>query len=143
MSPRYTSSLLGGLLSLGLPLAACGSKEPAAALEPTLEAIQAQVFEPSCAMTGCHSALDSAGEVDLSTADASYASLVDVPATNAAARAVQSMRVKPGDPERSFLRRKMDRPGPDEGDAMPPGAPPLEAQHRAAITEWIAGGARR
>ncbi len=142
MSPRHPSRL-GPLLSLVLSLAACGSKEPEAALEPTLDAIQARVFEPSCALTGCHSALDSAGEVDLSTADASYASLVDVRATNAAARAVQSMRVKPGDPERSFLRRKMDRPGADEGDTMPPGAPPIEAQHRAAITEWIARGAKR
>ena len=142
MSSRYPLALFGVLASI-LALVACGSKEPEAPLEPTLDAIQVRVFEPSCAMTGCHSALDSAGEVDLSTADASYASLVEVRATNAAARALQSMRVKPGDPERSFLRRKMDRPGADEGDAMPPGAPPLEAQHRAAIAEWIARGAKR
>ncbi len=137
-----TRALFAMLLAVGATGCLSGDPE-AATFEPTLENIQSQVFAGTCATSGCHSASDRAGDIDLSTADSSYASLVGVPATNRLAKENGWLRVKAGDPDLSFLCRKMDLPGMGEGAAMPPGDMALDAEHVALIEDWIANGAER
>lgn len=83
-----------------------------------------------------------AGGLDLRP-DSAYAQLVNV----AAAIAPGKLRVRPGDPARSFLVEKLiNAQGPDEGSPMPrteglPWHPPDPAKLRQ-LQCWIAAGAR-
>jgi len=139
-----TAARAFSVLCLAVGATGCVSGDPeVATFEPTLENIQAQVFAPACATSGCHSASQRAGNIDLSSADASYEALVGVPATNSLAQENRWLRVKPGDPDLSFLCRKMDLPGMGEGAAMPPGDMAVDAEHVALIEDWIANGAER
>ena len=110
-------------------------------LGPTLDQIQAVVFSPSCATAGCHTG--PAGNflpagLDLSNADASFASLVN-------AMSMQSMGqtlVIPGDPDNSYLIQKLE--GNGLGNVMPPPPrAPLAAATIAEIRQWITDGALR
>ncbi|MEO1272497.1 MAG: hypothetical protein AAFX99_30750 [Myxococcota bacterium] len=112
-------------------------------LEATLETLQVQVFEPGCAMSGCHDAQVKAGDLDLSSASASYAALVNVPADNGVAFENRWLRVKPGDPERSFLVRKLTLPGIGEGFPMPVGNQELNGAWMTLVRDWIEAGAQR
>jgi hypothetical protein len=106
----------------------------------TFATLQRRVFTASCATASCHGA-GGAGGLTL-TAGASYASLVGVPATNPVARDAGLLRVVPGDPDASFLLRKLQaalRPGegapmPFVGSALPPASIDL-------VRRWIAAGA--
>ena len=111
-------------------------------LGPTLDQIQAIVFTPSCATAGCHTG--PAGNMlptglDLSDADASFASLVN-------AMSMQSMGatlVIPGDPDNSYLVQKLEGSAA-VGNVMPP--PPRATLAPATIAEirqWIMDGALR
>jgi hypothetical protein len=108
-----------------------------------LDEIQVVVFVPACATSGCHDAAVKGGELDMSTAQASYDGMVNVTAANRVAKANGWVNVVPGDPERSFLMRKLDAPGLGEGDPMPSAAKQLTAPYRDAIVQWIAEGAMR
>ena len=77
-------------------------------------------------------------------ASASYAALVGV----AAHQICGGTRVVAGDPEHSYLYRKVVDAQPCEGERMPhrgmlATAPPLPAGDVATIRAWIAGGAHR
>jgi len=108
-------------------------------LQPSLESIQANVFTPACA--GCHTG--PAGPVlpvglDLSSADASFANLVNV-----ASLQVQSLnRVTPGDADQSYLVQKLEGTAAS-GSRMPQGGPFLEQASMDVIRQWIDGGALR
>jgi hypothetical protein len=97
------------------------------------------VFGTSCALSSCHSSLARKGELVLDHEDVSYASLVNRPSAHPEAKAAGLLRVKPGDPENSFLVRKLRGLGP--GDAMPQGVRPLAEDTIAMIEDWIARGA--
>ena len=107
------------------------------ALPVTLAEIQAEVFGPRC--SGCHSG--PAGNVlpsglDLSTAANSHANLVNV-------TSLQTMldRVEPGNPDDSYLIRKLEG-GPDIVDSqMPAGGPFLNQATINKIRQWITEGA--
>lgn len=109
---------------------------------PTLNEIQAAVFTPSCATAGCHTG--PAGNMlptglDLSDADASFASLVNAMSIQSAG----AVLVVPGDPDQSYLVQKIEG-NAAVGTVMPP--PPrntLDAATVAAIRQWIADGAAR
>jgi len=122
-------------------LACSAPVEDATALDPTLESIQQHILTPSCA--GCHDADSRAGDLDLSSADASYAGLVGVPAENAVAAEGRWLRVKPGDPDSSFLFRKIGTPGVGEGAPMPVGEYELSEECLDVISAWILDGALR
>ena len=107
----------------------------------TLVDIQELVFTPACATAGCHDTSTRAAELDLSTAEASFRDLVGVPARNAVAAENGWLRVMPGQPELSFLTRKLEAPGVGEGAAMPVGAFELTPFYRDLIAEWIRQGA--
>lgn len=106
------------------------------------------IFQASCSLSSsCHNSTSTSPDgIYLGARGAAvYANLVGVPATE-----LPSMvRVKPGDPEGSFLLRRID------GDAcalagctatscteiMPQGGPALESARLLTIRAWIAQGA--
>src|SRR5215475_8856543 len=72
--------------------------------------IQSQVIQPGCTFSVCHSThyADTAGKLDF-TRDA-WAALVGQPPDNAQAKQQLMLRVKPCDPEGSFLYVKLALP---------------------------------
>jgi hypothetical protein len=97
------------------------------------------VFTGSCALPSCHSSIARQGGLVLESEDVSYSSLVDQPSTHPEAQAAGLLRVKSGDPENSFLIRKLRGLGP--GLAMPDGGAPLPESIIAVFEDWIARGA--
>lgn len=131
-------------LPLVLLLAGCGSvksptepaEEPGGTALP-FSRIQAEVFTPSCAKSGCHAASSGAGGLVLE-AGRSYGEIVGRPATERPSLAL----IEPGAPERSYLIKKL-RGDPDiTGDRMPldrPGGLPQEQID--GIIAWVRAGA--
>lgn len=129
-------------LALSVAAIACSSSTPAPtsdAPEPTLQSIQAKVFGPKCASAGCHHIDLPKASVSLANEELSYRSLVNQPPDDPALRSKYPARVVPGDPDRSFLIRKLEGPSSGEGLRMPQGMPPLDAETIAAIRKWIQG----
>lgn len=92
-------------------------------------------------LRGCHQLAQAAGELSLRDADA-FASLVN----KTAVQAPSKIRVRPGDPEASFLWQKLNNTqGVREGNPMPQGEgirwqrPP--AAQMDLLRCWIAEGA--
>lgn len=105
----------------------------------TLAANVQPIFSASC--VGCHSPSRPIAGVDLSTADASRASLVNVPAV-----LVTSVRVLPGDTTNSFLYQEVTATGTDTAGWMPLGCRPgngvcLDPSLVRIIVQWIEQGA--
>lgn len=106
---------------------------------PTLDELQAAIFGPRC--SGCHSGPTSnslPSGMDVSSADATFASLVGVaslqePALN---------RVSAGDPANSYLVQKLEGTAAT-GQRMPVGGPFLDQTEMDDIRQWIADGANR
>lgn len=108
--------------------------------DDTFTVIQKRIFGPKgCRVASCHGEFK-AGGLDLRLG-AAHASLVGQPAT--AAGAAGAKRVVPGDPDASFLWRKLSGAlGPGEGSPMPAaGAPPLDALELELVRAWIEGEA--
>lgn len=131
-----------GVRQLLLPIAlvACSSDpEPAnAAVQPTTESIQANVFDPRCSAAGCHHIDLPKNDLALGNAELSLKTLVDVPPSDPAVAAKYPARIVPGDPDKSFLMKKITGPSPGEGLRMPMNGPRLDAQTIEAIRTWIA-----
>ena len=110
-------------------------------LQPSLASIQANLFTPSCSVSGCHSG--PAGPnlpagMDLSTEDASFASLVNV----ASVQVPSTLRVAAGDAGASYLVQKLAGTAA-VGSQMPLGGPFLDQATIDVVGLWIADGARR
>ena len=126
---------------IGLTLAGCGGSGGGAGgtvtpPEATLDAVQASVLTPYCAVSGCHVGSGAPFGLDLSAGEA-YGNLVDVP--SAEMPAVD--RVEPGDPASSYLIWKVTADPRITGDPMPALREPLSAARIQLITDWIADGA--
>ncbi len=107
------------------------------AVPVTLAEIQASVFGPRC--SGCHSGPTSSSlpsGMDLSTANDSHAALVNVPSLQ-----VAQDRVEPGDPDNSYLIRKLEGDAGIAGSRMPQGGPFLDQETVDMIRQWISDGA--
>ena len=107
----------------------------------TLDALQASVFTPSCAVSGCHTgptggALPSG--LNLSSADASFANLVGVASLQQPALS----RVAAGDPDSSYLVQKVEGTAAS-GSRMPLGGGTLDQALIDDLREWISNGANR
>lgn len=104
---------------------------------PTLSQLQSSIFTPSCALSGCHDAA-SASQGLVLAAGQTFANTVDVASTQRPALD----RVEPGDPDLSYLVRKL-RGGPNiVGGRMPLNGPPfLTEQQISDIEAWIGDGA--
>ncbi|MEA2559951.1 MAG: hypothetical protein QOH06_1455 [Acidobacteriota bacterium] len=127
-----------------LLLAACGDvkspTEPLGAPDGqafTFAQVQAQVFTPTCAKAGCHSASAGSGGLVLE-AGRSYGEIVNRPAVGNASLD----RIEPGDPGRSYLIKKL-RGDPDiTGARMPldnPGS--LTQEQMDGLVGWVLAGA--
>ncbi len=100
--------------------------------------IQSSVFGPLC--SGCHTGPTGGalpGGMDLSSAGDSYAALVGVPSIQVPAMD----RVEPGDPDNSYLIRKLEGGPGITGTQMPQGGPFLNQATIDEIRSWIADGA--
>ena len=122
-----------GLDINGRPLEESGGD--AGVLAPDLASIQANVFTPRCATSGCHSGGGAPQGLSLD-AGSSFANLVEV-----ASNEVPSLfRVAPGDPDASYLIRKLQGEAA-VGARMPLIGPPLPQSTIDVIREWISSGA--
>jgi hypothetical protein len=127
-------------LGLGVILAACGTQksptEPNDGPDPTatFARVQAEVFTPSCALSGCHSGASPKVGQDLSAGRA-YAQIVNV-------RAVEStrLRIAPGDPDASYLISKVRGDATITGSRMPLGGA-LPPQRVQLLVDWVRRGA--
>lgn len=112
-----------------------------AEMGPTLDEIQANVFTPTCSVSGCHTGPMGdtlPGGMDLTNADASFANVVGVPSI----QVPELSRVEAGDPDNSYLIQKLEGTAA-EGEQMPFGGPPLDQAVIDDIRQWIADGAER
>ena len=139
MHLRLALNALAALL-----LAACGDvkspTEPSAAPEGpafTFAQIQSQIFTPTCAKAGCHAASAASGEMVLEAGQA-YGQIVNRPAVGNSSLD----RIEPGDPERSYLIKKL-RGDPDiTGERMPQDNPgSLTQEQMDGIVGWVLAGA--
>jgi hypothetical protein len=130
------------LLSLAL---GCGTvKTPVEPEEPvgggaafTFSQIQVEIFTPTCAKALCHDSAMLANSLVLE-AGQSYGNLVDRPADGNST----FDRVEPGDPERSYLIKKLRGDADITGERMPFDGPPfLTNEQIAGIAGWIRAGA--
>lgn len=106
----------------------------------TLTQIQAAVLTPRCAV--CHDGSQPAGgalpgAMDL-RAGQSFASLVNV----ASREQPGVMRVRPGEPDNSYLIHKLEGSPGIAGARMPFGGPFLDQAATDSVRSWIASGAR-
>jgi hypothetical protein len=103
----------------------------------TLTQIQAMVFTPIC--SACHTGPTSGvlpGGMNLTSTANSYAALVNV-----ASLQVALDRVEPGNPDDSYLIRKLEGGPGITGVRMPQGGPFLDQATIDTIRQWIADGA--
>ncbi len=103
----------------------------------TLTQLQSTIFTPSC--SGCHTGGGSSlpSSMNLSNAAATHAALVGVASTEQPSL----QRVTAGNPDASYLVRKIEG-GPDiTGARMPLGGAPLDATLIANVRAWITAGA--
>lgn len=121
-----------GLDENGQPLANAPGPVPVA---PTLASIQADVFTPRCAQSGCHGGAGTQQGLRLDEGF-SAASLLNAPSAQNAALT----RVIPGNPGGSFLIHKLE--GTQAvGDRMPQYGPYLSQSTIDVIRQWIQAGA--
>jgi uncharacterized protein (TIGR03118 family) len=105
----------------------------------TLTQLQTQVFTPLC--SGCHNGSQPAGgplpgSQNL-TAGHTFSNVVGV----ASIEQPTLMRVKPNDPDNSYLIHKVEGAAGISGAQMPFGGPPLSQDTIDQIRSWIASGA--
>lgn len=103
----------------------------------TLSELQSSIFGPRC--SGCHTGGGASlpSSMDLSSAAASYAALVNVPSTEQPA----VLRVIPNNPAGSYLVRKLEGDASISGARMPFGGPFLSANDMDKVRSWINSGA--
>jgi hypothetical protein len=121
----------------------CGEKKPLPT-EPTLPPpdssatftrVQNEVFTVSCAIAGCHAALGAREGMNLS-AGAAYANTVLVPATERPSL----NRIEPGDPDQSYLVKKLRGDPNITGLRMPDGGT-LTPDEIQLVIDWVRRGA--
>jgi len=122
-------------------LPAADSCIPTTLFEGTFDRLQKQVFDQSCALSGCHDSQTRAANLLLEVG-ASHANLVDATPTTPAAVDLGWKRVAPGDAATSLLYRKITGElGAGLGERMPLRGRPLSARLVEILRAWIAAGA--
>lgn len=131
------------LLGLALLLTACGGDgviveepTPPPPSAPTLTFLQDEIFTPRCAFVGCHGPFPNLG-LSLLQGHA-HASLVNV----VSAELAPMLRVRPGDPDNSYLVLKLEGDPRIVAERMPYGGPYLSVSEIQAVRDWIAAGAK-
>lgn len=90
------------------------------------------IFDNSCAVSGCHAGTNAGNGLDL-TEEAAFSFLVNQPSRDRR----DLMRVKPGDPTRSYLMMKLLGSPEIKGDRMPKRGRPLAQKELDIIAGWI------
>jgi hypothetical protein len=121
-----------GLNANGEPVAAGGA--PSGSITADLQSIQDNVFTPICAQ--CHIGASAPEGLQLDAAH-SYDLLVGIPSNEQP----NLLRVKPGDPDDSYMVHKIEGLAGIDGGQMPLGETPLPQATIDAIRQWIANGA--
>ena len=103
---------------------------------PTLAQLQADIFTPRC--SGCHTGVGASlpGVMNLTSASATYASLVNVTSISEP----PLKRVLPGDPNNSYIIHKLEGTQ-SVGARMPFGGPFLDQATIDQVRAWIQAGA--
>ena len=103
----------------------------------TFTQIQAGIFTPHCAKSGCHVTASAAGGLVLQ-AGLAYADIVG----RQSLEAPQLAYIRPGSPDASYLLKKVRGDADITGSRMPFDGPPfLSSQQIAGLTAWIQAGA--
>ena len=105
-------------------------------LTADFQSIQDNVFTPIC--TACHIGAGAPEGLQLDAAH-SYAALVSV----SSAEQPTVMRVAPGNPDNSYIIRKLQGTAGISGAQMPFGGPYLPQSTINVIKQWIAAGAQK
>ncbi|MFC1746371.1 hypothetical protein ACFL35_20430 [Candidatus Riflebacteria bacterium] len=108
---------------------------PIVKVTPVFSDIYSNIFAKTCAISACHTGIDPAGSLNLSTASA-YQSLVNVDSY----QNPDKKRVKAGEPEKSYLIEKLTGSGLI-GERMPKGSSTLSEEQLNKIKDWILQGA--
>jgi hypothetical protein len=130
----HTPAALAGALRGQLSLDA----EAPAATAPTLAQLQSTIFTPIC--SGCHTGGGGSlpSSMNLSNAAATFAAIVGVASTEQPS----VLRVSAGNPEASYLVRKIEGAAGITGGRMPLGGAPLDPTLIANVRAWITAGAQ-
>ncbi len=135
--PICTTAILYAFFTLipVIPLAAKtpGPSASAEAQESSeLESTVIRIFRENCTLAGCHSGSTPMMGLKL-TEDEFYARTVNQPSLEMPAM----MRVKPGEPDNSYLVKKIIGAEGIIGSRMPFGRDPLTSEEVAAVVDWI------
>ena len=109
--------------------------ETPAAPAATFSEIQDTIFTPTCATAGCHSGSNPPDGLNLTTGMA-YGDIVNV----ASVQMPALLLVEPGDPDNSYLVRKIQGAG-IVANRMPLGGAPLSQEAIDLVRQWVAEGA--
>jgi hypothetical protein len=107
-----------------------------APFRPELNCIQQLVFTPTCAVSGCHANPGVNLGLDL-TDGRSYMNIVGVTSVEDP----NIMRIAAGDPDASYLIRKLRGDPTIIFERMPFGGPYLSDEEIGAIEQWVLDGA--
>jgi hypothetical protein len=110
-------------------------------LAPSFANVHRHILVPGCAVMGCHDHETASGGLSLESAEDAFLALLSETPSNRIAAENGWLLVRPGDPTRSFLIRKLEGPGIGEGMAMPSPAQQLDPAWLELIKRWIHEGA--
>lgn len=119
-------AILIGLFSFCIPVMAQEGEN--------IEARVIAIFEENCATAGCHTGTAPMMGLKL-TADEFYARTVNQPSMEKP----ELLRIKPGEPDSSYMMMKILGTAGIIGSRMPFGRDPLSDEEVATIVEWISG----
>ena len=131
-----TLALTLAIFGLGCEHGDLVEPEPPGPDGPTFTQIQTSIFNTSCALSGCHTGTFPPQGLNLSEGVA-YSNLVNV----AAQEKQGFVRIKPGDPDNSYLFMKITGAAGIAGGRMPLGRTPLSSDQVEMIRAWIENGA--
>lgn len=100
----------------------------------TLVQLSRDIFTPNCTFSGCHGGSFLSANMSLE-ADRIASEIIGVASSGS-----NLNRIEPGDPEASFLLKRV-RGDSDVGSQMPLNRTPLTAEQIELIRAWIAAGA--
>jgi hypothetical protein len=126
--------LLSGCGELNSPTSPGGGGDP---VDPnaTFTRVQNEIFTPTCARAGCHDLIGQQTGLVL-LAGRAHENIVGV----SSVEVPQLRRVEAGDPNNSYLYRKITGSG-ITGERMPLQLPPLSDAQLKLVRDWIRRGA--
>jgi hypothetical protein len=123
-----------------LACACCGGSSGGVVEPPpvvTAADVQAEVFGPRCALSGCHVGVTAPFGLDLASIGSSVANTVGV----ASAEVPALDRIEPFEATDSYLYLKLLGDPSIQGDPMPASGGPLDAGDLELVRTWIEQGA--